>query len=121
MLRSKPREHMALVSMPKQRVDSYRSAIAASPIETILDPDVRRAMELAKEDAGRAMLQLLAPHLKGNVLMLHMKYGYGSIDLIDDDGFYRMDIPDEYLAATLPREFGGTGKGSLWSRLFGRK
>ena len=65
---------MTLISMPKERVDNYRKAIA-SQIANVLDPQTRRGLELATEDPGRAMLQLLTPYLKGDLLMLHTKYG----------------------------------------------
>lgn len=109
---------MTIISMPKDKVENYRRAIAMKVTE-LEDPQVRRALELAMEDPGRAFLQLLQPYLQGNLVMLHTSYGYGSIDLVDgNDGFYRMDIPDKYIKSNMPRKY--RGRSSFWARLFGR-
>jgi hypothetical protein len=97
---------MSVVAVPKDLVAKYQK-LAASEIPKQTNELLRRGFEVARDDPGRAMLHVLQPYLKGDTSMLHISYGYGSLDLVDDgDGLLRMDIPDKYLASNLPPEWG---------------
>ncbi|HSB09651.1 MAG TPA: hypothetical protein VLM38_09215 [Blastocatellia bacterium] len=97
---------MADIRVPKELVDRF-SASFASKVDKAESDLERRGLTAIRDDPGRAMLALLQPHLKGNILLLSTKYSYGDLEVEDrGDGYYHVDIPDEFISKTLPPEFG---------------
>jgi len=97
---------MALISLPKQLIDNYRKS-SANRMDSSASDIEKRGLQSIVDDPGMAILAVLRPYLKGDLLHLTMMYTYGDIEVVDEnDGYYRLEIPDNYLSEKLPVDFG---------------
>jgi hypothetical protein len=97
---------MADIRVPKEHVTKF-AASYASKVATAGSDLERRGFIAIRDDPGRAMIAILMPYLKGDILRLSLKYGYGDMEVEDPgDGYYHMEIPDEFISKTMPAEFG---------------
>ena len=97
---------MAEIKIPKNMIDDLRESTKAKLKQSLSEMEKIHLKNVVDEPSW-AILEVLRPHLKGDLLYLSQKISYGDIEAVDEgDGYLRIEIPDENLSTDLPFEIG---------------